>query len=131
MIEPCKVLIVEDEPLIAESLIDLLQTTEHHVVGAATSAEQAFTLAERSAPEVAVLDVKLSGDIDGVSLATELARRYGTSVVFITGNPQTVFDRGWDFRHSVLAKPFNDCEFLEAIAAACAAYRGTGDGAKS
>lgn len=119
MLTPCRVLIVEDEPLIAESLKELLQSSEYEVIGTASSAEQAFAVAEQNRPDVAVIDVKLAGAIDGVSVAIELGRRYEAMAVFITGNPQTVFDQAWDFRHAVLAKPFTDKEFLEAVASAC------------
>lgn len=119
MAKSCKILIVEDEQLIAESLIDLLTIPGYEVVGAAGTAEQAFAFAERNRPDIAVVDVHLSGAIDGVTLVTELAQRYGVVAVFITGNPQTVFDRAWEFRHSVLAKPFTDTEFLAAVSEAC------------
>jgi len=120
MAKPCKVLIVEDEQLIAESLIDLLTPLpEYDVIGAAGTAEQAFAHAERNCPDIAIVDVHLSSALDGVTLAVELSRRYGTSAIFITGNPQTVFNRAWEFRHAVLAKPFSDKEFLDAVASAC------------
>jgi DNA-binding NarL/FixJ family response regulator len=115
----CKVLVVEDEQLIAESLIDLLtRLPEYDVIGAAGTAERAFSFAEWSHPDIAIVDVHLSDALDGVTLAIELSRRYGTSAVFITGNPQAVFNRAWEFRHSVLAKPFTDEEFLAAVASA-------------
>ena len=119
MIKPSKVLIAEDEQLIAESLIELLKPLPHfEVIGAAGTAEQAFAYAERDRPDIAIVDVHLSGALDGVTLAIELSHRYDTTTIFITGNPQTVFNRAWEFRHSVLAKPFTDAEFLDAVASA-------------
>ena len=119
MVERCKVLIVEDEQLVADSLIDLLAPLpDYDVIGAAGTAEQAFTCAERNRPDIAVVDVHLSGALDGVTLAIELSQRYNVTTIFITGNPQAVFNRAWEFRHSVLAKPFTDTEFLSAVAAA-------------
>ena len=120
MAAPYKILIVEDEPLITEALSDLLTDSGYEVVSGATEAERAFVLAEETRPDVVILDVKLAGDLDGVTLALELSRRYRVTVVFITGNPQAVYDRAWDFRHFVLAKPFSDSEFLDTVAAACA-----------
>jgi DNA-binding response OmpR family regulator len=115
-----KIMIVEDEPLIAEGLKELLDGSKYEVVNCASGAEGAFVVAEKTRPDVAVLDVKLAGDLDGVTLALELSRRYRVTVMFITGNPQAVYDRAWDFRHFVLAKPFSESEFLDTIAAACA-----------
>jgi DNA-binding NarL/FixJ family response regulator len=118
MARPSKVLIVEDEQLIAESLIDLLKPLpEYDVIGTAVTAEQAFAYAERDRPDIAIVDVHLSSALDGVTLAIELSHRYDTTTIFITGNPQTVFNRAWEFRHSVLAKPFTDAEFLDAVGA--------------
>jgi len=97
-----------------------LECSKYEVVNCASGAEGAFVVAENTLPDVAVLDVKLAGDLDGVTLALELSRRYRVTIMFITGNPQAVYDRAWDFRHFVLAKPFSESEFLDTIAAACA-----------
>jgi DNA-binding response OmpR family regulator len=126
MAAPYKILIVEDEPLIAESLQELLTASGYEFVSRASGAERAFALAEGSRPDVAVIDVKLTGDLDGITLALELSRRYRVTVVFITGNPQAVYDRAWDFRHFVLAKPFSESEFLDTVSAACAQIAETG-----
>jgi DNA-binding response OmpR family regulator len=119
MATPYKVLIVEDEPLIAENLRDLLTASGYDVVNSASGAELAFAIAEDTRPDVAVIDVKLAGALDGVTLALELSRRYRITAVFITGNPQAVCDRAWDLRYFVLAKPFSESEFLDTVAAAC------------
>ena len=56
-----RVLIVEDEPLLALSLEDMLTELGYVVIGIATRIENALTLAERSEFELAILDINLAG----------------------------------------------------------------------
>ena len=78
-----RVLIVEDEPLIAMELQDMLQDLQCEVVAAAGQLESAMTLAETCDFELAILDVNLAGQrIDPV--ADVIAKR-GRPILFLTG----------------------------------------------
>ncbi len=115
---PPKVLIVEDEPMIAEHERAVLEEAGYEVVGVTGDAEMAFLLCQRDPPHVAVVDVQLASDINGVTLAVEIAQRHDVAAVLVTGNPQAVIEQAWDFRYAILSKPFEDGEFLRAVAAA-------------
>ncbi len=115
---PPKVLIVEDEALIARHERALLEAAGYTVVGVTGDAEEAFVLCQKDPPHVAVVDVQLAGDINGITLAVEIARRHEIAAVLVTGNPRAVIEQAWDFRYAMLSKPFDDAELLRAVAAA-------------
>ena len=81
--KPTKVLIVEDEPLIALSLRDVLTLAGFEVVGVAARVSDALTIAHNTPPDVAILDVRLAGKRDGIEGAVQL-RRILNPVVFLT-----------------------------------------------
>ena len=117
--EAIDVLIVEDEPMVALNLKEVLEQYGYHVIGIAADAERASILAETFRPHLSIVDFRLASAIDGVTLAHELVQRYHSAVVFVTGDPRAVCEHGWEFRHAILAKPFSDGELEAAIAAAC------------
>jgi CheY-like chemotaxis protein len=81
-----RVLIVEDEPLIADFMSDVLQRTDVRVVGAAMTGPEAVRIAARERPDVALVDISLIGTMDGWAVAQALRDAYGTRPVFITGD---------------------------------------------
>ncbi|MBM3300619.1 MAG: response regulator, partial [Deltaproteobacteria bacterium] len=60
-----RILIVEDEPVVAMSLRRHLTTWGYHVVGQAVRGEQAVVLAKEFEPDLVLMDIQLVGDIDG------------------------------------------------------------------
>jgi CheY-like chemotaxis protein len=113
------VLIVEDEKIIAAAVKDLLEGAGYRIVGVADSAEAAFEFAEAGRPNAAIVDVKLAGLIDGITLAQELSSRYGSGIVFVTGNPMAVWRQARGLTSQILSKPFSEDELLTAVASVC------------
>ncbi|WP_207461629.1 response regulator [Azospirillum sp. SYSU D00513] len=82
-----RVLIVEDEFLIQDALSMAVEDVPGcEVVAAVDEAEEALKLMDAATADLAVLDIKLAGKMDGVELAQELRRRHGTDVVFLSGS---------------------------------------------
>ncbi len=79
-----KILIVEDEHLIAEQLKETLTSQGYDVVGVAHSGEQAVRAGGESSPDLVVMDIMLSGSMDGIAAAQEL-QPLGIPVVYLTG----------------------------------------------
>lgn len=88
--EPLKVLIVEDEPLLAMDLEAQLLAMGHTVVGMAPDAEAAFGLAERKRPDLALVDLNLRDGLTGPQIASVLSRDKDMIVVFVTGSPHQI-----------------------------------------
>ncbi|PWC39242.1 response regulator [Azospirillum sp. TSO35-2] len=107
------VLIVEDEPLIAMSLEDVLVDQGVTCLGPAGSVAAAFVMIDAGGFDIALLDVNLRGErVDAV--ADRLAAA-GIPFVFTTGHgaeglPDTHRDR------PVIAKPFRDQDIIDALA---------------
>lgn len=84
--EPSRVLIVEDDGIIALDLEQTLRDLGLEPCGVATSADQALRLAASSAPDVVLMDIRIQGDRDGIDAAALLGERYDIPVVFLTSH---------------------------------------------
>jgi CheY-like chemotaxis protein len=83
-----RVLIVEDEFLIALDLEATVENLGMEVAGLATNKEQALQLAHLA--DVAFVDINLSDGATGPEIGRRLAEEHGITVVFMTGNPEAV-----------------------------------------
>ena len=80
-----KVLILEDETLIALSMQEVLSLVGIEVVGVAATVSEALVLADGTNPDVAICDVRLAGRRDGIEGAARLHKSLGLPIVFVTG----------------------------------------------
>jgi CheY-like chemotaxis protein len=112
-----RILVVDDELLIADYVISVLEDAGHTVVGLAMTAEEALVLLRQTSVDVAVLDVTLKGDVDGVELARTIRRDHGLPHLFISGSgdPQTRQRADATSPLAFLQKPFRDAQLLAAL----------------
>jgi DNA-binding response OmpR family regulator len=116
-----RVLIVEDEALIALELERIVTEEGHTAVGPVATVEQALAHAPRV--EVALVDLGLADGMSGAALARRLTDRFGISVIFVTGSPGDV-GHGLDGAIDVIGKPFSDERIKQALQKADAASKG-------
>ncbi|MGF9565936.1 response regulator [Neorhizobium sp. BT27B] len=85
---PLRVLIVEDEMLLAMDLEDMLLDAGYEVVGQASHMQQAITLAEQNVGviDVAIMDINLARGTNGVETAAALRERWNIPSLFVSGN---------------------------------------------
>jgi DNA-binding response OmpR family regulator len=83
----CKIMIVEDDAMIAIDLAELITNAGHEVQGMAFSVAIARKLAEDTRPDLAIMDIRLSERDHGVALAHELHHRWGVRSIVVTGLP--------------------------------------------
>jgi two-component system, response regulator PdtaR len=110
-----KILIVEDEVFAALHLESALEDLGCTVIGIAPDSQSALELGAM-APDLAVVDLNLRDGLTGPVIARELANRYGTKVLFLTGNPAEtgelfenvigVVSKPWD--EQIIAKALHD-----------------------
>jgi two-component system, response regulator PdtaR len=81
---PVRILIVEDNYLISEGLRDASHEAGYDVVGIATDAAQAISIAERERPDLVLMDIQLSSDSDWVETAILLRERFSIESMFTT-----------------------------------------------
>ncbi|KQP67289.1 response regulator [Methylobacterium sp. Leaf112] len=105
---PClRILVVEDEVLIALELECLLEDLGHVTVGVAGSSQEAIALGLSTHPDVALVDIHLIDGPTGVAVARALSADPRTTVVFMTANAKRIPD---DFAGAVgvIAKPYSE-----------------------
>lgn len=83
---PARILIVEDEFLIAMELEYRLMEAGIEVVGTAVTAEEAIAIAKSEKPDLAIMDIRLAGRRDGVDAAIELFSSYGIRSIFASAH---------------------------------------------
>nr|WP_315489242.1 PAS domain S-box protein [uncultured Rhodoferax sp.] len=83
MVSP-KILIVEDEMVVARDVQVQLQDMGYQVVGHATRSEDAIALAGQLRPHMVLMDIQLAGAMDGVSAAQSIRDQFGVPVIFLT-----------------------------------------------
>lgn len=123
MTRPLRVLVVEDEVLIADYIAILLEDAGHEVVGICDCADPALTFLRETRPDLAILDIRINGNVDGVDLALRMqAEGLTTKHLFITGSgdPETKARALATGPIAILQKPVNVSQ-LEAILATVAA----------
>jgi DNA-binding NarL/FixJ family response regulator len=81
-----RVLIVEDEFLVASEIEEALIAGGLHVVGVAATADEAIGLAKIHRPCLAIMDIRLAGKRDGIDAALQLFREHGLRCIFATAH---------------------------------------------
>ncbi|MCU0541407.1 MAG: EAL domain-containing protein [Oscillatoriaceae cyanobacterium Prado104] len=79
-----KILIVEDESIIAEDIADSLTALGYQVTEIVLSGEEAIESAARVRPDLVLMDVHLQGEMDGIATAEQIRSRFQIPVVYLT-----------------------------------------------
>jgi len=109
-----RILIVEDEALVAMELRFVLEDLGYAVVGAAPDARSARALATFGGVELALVDIHLSDGPTGIELGRELGEAFGVTVLYMTANPGMV-GHGVPGTMGVLTKPTDERAVREAV----------------
>jgi CheY-like chemotaxis protein len=112
-----KILVVEDEALVAMLMEDLLSDFGHEVVAIAGRLEQGLELARTGEFDCAVLDLNLNGERT-YPIAEALAAR-GVPFLFVTGYGAAGVEQDW-INRPILQKPFEPHRLADALAQAIA-----------
>lgn len=105
-----KILIVEDEPLVAEHISRYLNDADFIVSGIAHDTAEALELLRSATPDAAILDINLDGDTDGIQLADFINKHYHIPFLFLTSYAdRNTLERAkkvepWGY----IVKPFNE-----------------------
>ena len=114
---PARILIVEDDFIVATEIETALSNAGFDVAGVAAFADEAVALAESQKPTLAVMDVRLGGERDGIHVAMEIFRKLGIRCIFATAHyDQHSLERakpampfGW------LQKPYSMVSLVNAV----------------
>jgi PAS domain S-box-containing protein len=114
---PKKILIVEDDNLIAESLESGLNGLGYDVVGISSTGTNAIEKAGLLKPDLILMDIILQDQVSGIEAAEVIRIKYGIPVVFLTAStdPSTVSDVGLTSPFGFVGKPFNETELHASV----------------
>lgn len=103
-----KILIVEDESLVALDLSQTLSEAGYEIVGIASNGKDAIALTCEHKPDVVLMDILLKGDIDGIETAKRIKTNHNLAVIFLTAlKKDTDIQRAIETNPSAyLIKPF-------------------------
>jgi DNA-binding LytR/AlgR family response regulator len=112
-----KILIVEDEMLIGAKIALFLTELGYEVTGVLPRAEDALPHVLENMPDMALLDVRLKGEMDGIDLANTLHREHQLPIVFLTANTDDdTFNRAKSAKpFAFLPKPFRKTELKRTL----------------
>ena len=124
-----KVMIVEDESVVAMELSSYVRDLGYEVVGRASNAEDGYALAHEKLPNVILMDVQIKGEEDGISLAKRVQEIQKISIVYITAfNDDVSLERAIDTNPAAyLTKPFNRKELAASLKIATKRFRRRSD----
>jgi PAS domain S-box-containing protein len=79
-----RILVVEDERIVARDLENTLRRLGYEVVSSASSSDDALRFASERAPDLVLMDIRIKGELDGVEVARLLRERIDAAIVYIT-----------------------------------------------
>jgi|GEM_PF-224608 len=122
--EKVRVLVVEDEVIIAQSIISMIEKMGYECVGTAIRATKGLELAKALKPDIALLDINLKGEETGIWLASELKRELNIPYVFLTslGDKKTIEEATSTMPYGYLLKPVAQQSIYAAIETALARF---------
>jgi PAS domain S-box-containing protein len=112
-----RILIVEDDRIVARDIEHQLMRIGHSVVGMTGRGEDALPLALSTQPELVLMDIRLEGTVDGVDAAEQIRRHCHVPVVFLTAyaDDETVRRASLTEPFGYLLKPFEDTQLRTVI----------------
>ncbi len=112
-----KILIVENEALIAHDILNTLFRLGYDVSGPVSSGEEAVSVAETESPDLILMDINLNGTLDGIEAANQIHHRYNIPVVYLSANfdPETAMRIKASEASAHLVKPYLEKELCSTI----------------
>ena len=119
------VLIVEDEAIVAEDLSHKVTALGYRVVGVCSTGHQAINALQQSATDLVLLDIQLSGSLDGIETAKNVQQVCDAAIVFTTAHsdPETVTKANVIDPFGYILKPFGDRDLAVQLALALHKHR--------
>ncbi|WP_296398407.1 response regulator [Reyranella sp.] len=113
-----RVLVIEDEAVIALDVADIVRNAGHEVVGIAATEKAAIDLAAKHSPHLVLADIQLRGSDSGISAVNQIMKSMSVPVIFVTGFPERLLTGKQVEPAFVISKPFDPDLLRAAIAQA-------------
>lgn len=111
------ILIVEDDPIIAEDIRLSLSIAGYEIAGIAPNADAAIKILKNSSVELAILDIRIDGSIDGIVLGGIIKDQFDIPVIFLTSfTDKDTIEKVKSVKPAgYLVKPFDDIELVTNV----------------
>jgi len=113
-----RVLIIEDEPLIAMDLEQIVRDMGHEVTGVAVTRDEAVALAMEDRPGLVLADIQLADDSSGIDAVKDILAEFSVPVIFITAFPERLLTGERPEPTFLITKPFQRSTVKTAISQA-------------
>lgn len=112
-----KVLIVEDEILVAEDISSELEDNGFIITGIAISFDECIKSIENETPNIVLLDINIKGNKDGIETARVINEKYNIPIIFLTANSDsaTVKMALETIPSAFISKPYNNKDLIIAL----------------
>ncbi len=112
-----KILIVEDERIVAVDIKSSLELFDYDVLGIISTGEEVLAFVENNKPDLILMDIGLKGDMDGIETTIKINEKYQIPVIFLTAfEDEKTFQRAQKTIFSdYLIKPFEDEQLNNTI----------------
>src|ERR1700687_2116616 len=107
-----RILVVEDEGVVAADLESILHHLGYEVVGIAPSGEEAVEIGEKEKPNLVLMDIRLKGEMDGIDAAEQIIARFDIPVTYLTAYAdETTLNRAkTTMPYGYILKPFQESD---------------------
>lgn len=119
-----RVLIIEDDAVIAMGNAQIIEEMGHEIVGTARTEQEAIDQFDDTRPDLILADIRLADGSSGVDAVTKIIRTSNVPVIYVTGHPEDVLTGEGIEPTYVIEKPFNP-EVLKAAVAQALSFRGS------
>lgn len=112
-----KILVVEDERLVAEDISECLRSAGYEVCGIANNGAKALELAAQHRPDLILEDIVIQGDMDGIEVSLRMKNDFGIPTVFLTAYSQEgILERAQEAEPlGFIIKPFDESSLLSTV----------------
>ncbi|WP_372657262.1 response regulator [Hydrogenophaga sp.] len=114
---PTRILIVEDERIVAFNLQQRLTHMGYEVPAVAVNGRESLDLVHRTRPDLVLMDIHIEGDMDGIEVASQLKRTHSVPVIYLTAySEDSTLERARETKpYGYLIKPFSERELHATI----------------
>lgn len=115
--EKASIIVVEDETIVALDIKRRLEKLGYRIIGLASTADQCLGLVEKTKPNLVLMDISLTGSMDGIEAAEILHKRFLIPVIFLTANSDksTLQRASLAEAYGYILKPFSERELASTI----------------
>lgn len=120
-----RILIVEDERIVAEDLLSILTEIGYDVTAAVSSGAEALAQVEANPPDLVLMDIHIQGDMDGTETALVLRKRFNIPVIYLTAHAdtETVAKAKVSGPLGYITKPFQEAALQASVEIALERHR--------